>query len=200
MDLLIGTNNAGKLHEYNTILKGLPLNILSLRDIGLDLDVEETGTTFSENAAIKARAFARASGLLSLADDSGLCVDALNGGPGLHSARYGGPGLDDAGRRRKLLSEMDEVEDENRAAHFACVIALVNPADDKIVTVEGAVNGHILRAESDGPHGFGYDPLFRPEGYDVTFADLPPEVKDRVSHRGVAALKLIPVLKQLTGV
>ncbi len=196
MDILIGTNNKGKLREYRQIFAGLPIRFYSLSELGLVLDVEETGGTFVENAILKARAFAAAADMVALADDTGLCVHALNGAPGLHSARYGGAGLDDAGRRRLLLSEMHSIPDEARTAHFETVLALAFPDSPRIITVRGAVYGRILREER-GNNGFGYDPIFVPKGYDRTFAELSPDEKDRISHRGRAARKLVPILEDL---
>ncbi len=196
MELLVGTNNVGKVREYRSLLADLPITFLTLADIGLDMDVDETGTTFAENATIKALAFAKASGLWTVADDSGLCVDALDGGPGVYSARFGGPGLDDRGRRLKLLEIMVDVPDGQRTAYFQCVIALARPVEADIVTVSGRCMGHIRRAES-GTDGFGYDAIFQPDGFDVTFAELTREEKGNISHRGAAVRALVPVLRQL---
>jgi XTP/dITP diphosphohydrolase len=146
---------------------------------------EETGTTYTENALIKARAGAAITGTLSLGDDSGIEVDALDGGPGLHSARWGGPTLDDAGRNALLLERLRDVPAERRTARFRCVIALVEPGGRECV-VEGVVEGRIIHAPR-GKGGFGYDPLFYYAPLGGTFGELPAEVKHRVSHRAVAA-------------
>lgn len=196
MDLLVGTNNPGKIHEFRSLLADLPIQVLTLADIGLDMDVAETGTTFEENATIKAAAFAKASGLWTAADDSGLCVDALDGGPGVYSARFGGAGLDDRGRRLKLLETLVNVPDGQRTAYFQCVIALARPVENAIVTVSGHCMGRIRREES-GTDGFGYDAVFQPDGFDVTFAELTREDKGKISHRGAAVRALVPVLKEL---
>lgn len=194
--LLIGTQNQGKVREYQKLLADAPVEIVGLDDVGLEkLDVEETGTTFEENALIKARAYAAASGLPALADDSGLVVDALNGRPGVHSARYGGPGLDDAGRRHALLDEMQSISDAERTARFVCVIAVVEPDSTSAQTVAGTVEGRIIREERDAGRGFGYDPVFMPDGYTQTFGELDSAIKNRISHRGEAAKKLIPILQ-----
>lgn len=196
MRLLIATQNAGKLREYRRLLADTPYEVVGLADVGLGaMDVEETGTTFAENALLKARAYAVASGTLTLADDSGLAVDALQGRPGVYSARYGTPGLDDAGRRRYLLNEMQHVPTDERRARFVCVIALVDPNSDNVQTFEGRCEGHILQTERDAGKGFGYDALFQPEGYDKTFAELPTEEKNRMSHRGRAGEKLLRWLR-----
>jgi XTP/dITP diphosphohydrolase len=198
MQLLIATQNAHKRAEFQALLDGIPYELVLPAEIGLgDFDVEETGTTLAENAALKARAFARASGLLSLADDSGLFVDALNGEPGIYSKRYGGPGLDDAGRRRRLLEALQDVADEQRTARFEAVIAVADPLaktpQSELLMVHGICPGKIIH-EDRGAGGFGYDPLFIPDGYDQTFAEMEPELKDRASHRGLAAAQILPLL------
>jgi XTP/dITP diphosphohydrolase len=198
MEILIATGNKGKILEYGLLLADLPIILLSLADVGLDgMDVEETGVTFHENAALKALTYAKESGKITLADDSGLCVDALGGQPGVHSARYGGNGLDDRGRRLALLDAMGNVPDELRIAHFECVIALADPKSMTCSYSYGICPGRILNADADGPEGFGYDALFVPDGYDQSFAQLTKETKNSISHRANAAKELIPILKQL---
>jgi XTP/dITP diphosphohydrolase len=196
--LLVATNNRGKIREYKEILEeGLPpeVEITFPAQEGLDLDVEESGETFEENALLKAVEFARASGLLTLADDSGLEVDALGGAPGVYSARYAGPGTTDADRYRKLLGELADVPPEARAARFRCVVALAGP-DGVIGSAQGTVEGEI-GFEARGSMGFGYDPVFTVEGYGgLTMAELPPEVKNRISHRARALQAAMPLLKQ----
>lgn len=200
MEILIATQNAGKVQEYRDLLKDIDVTLVGLADIGLEsLDVEENGTTFEENALIKAKAYAIASKMIALADDSGLCVDALDGRPGLYSARYGGAGLDDAGRRQKLLSELETVPTDKRTARFECVIAVVNPATDKVISASGTCPGHIASAESDGDGGFGYDPIFIPAGHAKTFADFPESQKNVMSHRGIATQNIVPKLVLLNG-
>jgi len=199
--LLIATQNPGKVQEYQELLPADRIpgwEIIGLNDIGLNtLDVDETGTTFEENAILKARTYAQASGLLTLSDDSGLAVDALDGAPGIYSARYGGPGLDDAGRRAHLLRALTDVPDAQRTARFICVIALFDPHDEQVYTSYGKVEGRLLHEER-GSDGFGYDPLFVPEGYSRTFAELTAEVKHANSHRGVAAQQVPAILTHLS--
>jgi len=198
MDLLIGTSNTGKLHELEVIFAGLPLRLLNLKEVGLgDTDVEETATTLEDNARLKAETYAKASGYLTLADDTGLYVDALDGAPGIYPHRYGGPGLTMADRRQKLLNELKGMPDEARTARFVCVIALANPASDEVTLVTGTCPGRIAQAESDMGIGFGYDPIFIPEGYTQTFSQLSEAEKNRISHRGRAAQRLLPILREL---
>lgn len=193
--LLVATQNRGKLREYQRLLTEYTL--LTTVDAGLgDFDVEETGATFAENAILKARAYMQASGLITLADDSGLAVDALDGRPGVYSARYGGPGLDDAGRRAKLLADLRDVPDDRRTARFMCVVAVARPGVDEVLQVEGRVEGRILHTER-GTGGFGYDALFQPDGHAQTFGELAAEVKDGLSHRGRAVTALKPLLDDL---
>jgi XTP/dITP diphosphohydrolase len=195
MELLIATHNLGKLREYQALLPDYTL--LGLSDVGLSaLDVEESGSTFLENAALKAVQYARASGRITLSDDSGLCVDALDGAPGVLSARYGGPGLDDAERRAYLLAQMRSVPEGQRTARFVCVIALHDPRTGQTYAVEGVCEGRIL-TEERGTGGFGYDRLFVPDGFDLTYAEMPPAQKDALSHRGRAVQKLLPILSEV---
>lgn len=197
MDLLIGTSNAGKLHEFEVMLAGLPLRLLSLNDVGLgDMDVEETATTLEDNARLKAEVYAKASGYVTLADDTGLYVDALDGRPGIYPARYGGPGLTMAQRRQKLLGELAGVAASERTAAFACVIALARPGGE-VSFVKGVCKGSIAEAESGGTGGFGYDPIFIPEGYTLTFSQIGEDEKNRISHRGRAAELIVPILEKL---
>jgi XTP/dITP diphosphohydrolase len=197
--LLIATNNPGKVREYEELLVDLKsVELTRPAQEGLTLEVEETGATFEENARLKALAFARASGLLTLADDSGLEVDALDGAPGVHSARYAGPGATDADRCRKLLAALAGVPSGQRSARFRCVVALAEPSGIVYIadgTCEGEI-GHIPRGE----HGFGYDPIFLVAGYGGrTMAELDPAVKNRISHRGRALLAARPFLARLLG-
>lgn len=198
MKLLVATQNKGKIREYQRLLSELPeVKVLGLDEFGLEqFSVEETGMTFHENALLKAKAYAEQSSILTLADDSGLVVDALNGRPGVYSARYGGVGLDDAGRRAYLLSEMEGIPDDQRTARFVCVIAVYNPQSNQSAAVEGACEGRILQEERDAGYGFGYDPLFQPDRYTKSFAELEPDIKNQISHRGVAAGKLPDVLRR----
>lgn len=184
--LLIATNNEGKLREYGDLLAGLPVQLVSLREAGIDLEVEETGQTFAENAILKASCYARASGLCTLADDSGLEVDALGGEPGVMSSRYAGPQATDADRVRFLLDKMKDVPDDQRSARFRCVIAVASPAG-KVETSEGIVEG-VIASEPRGDQGFGYDPIFYLPEMTRTMAELPPAIKNRISHRARAAV------------
>lgn len=198
MELLIATQNQGKVKEYQRLLADVDATVIGLQEVGLgDLDVEETGTTFEENALLKAKAYAEASGKIALADDSGLVVDALDGRPGVYSARYGKPEFDDAGRRAYLLEEMLDVPSEKRTARFRCVIAVHNPETGESYTVDGACEGTILTEERDAGKGFGYDAVFQPDGYDKSFGELDPAEKNRISHRGLAAKKLPDILVKL---
>jgi len=184
--LLVATNNPGKVREYQDLLVGLNLELVGLADAGTDTEVDETGRTFEENARLKAEAYGRASGLLTLADDSGLEVEALGGAPGVFSARYAGKGATDADRYRKLLVALDGVPWEKRGARFRCVIALAWP-DGHIETFDGQCDG-VIAFEPKGTNGFGFDPVFYMPEHGCTIAELPDEVKNRVSHRARAAM------------
>jgi XTP/dITP diphosphohydrolase len=183
--LVVATLNRGKGRELLALLGDLPYDIMLLADLPGATLPEETGTTYRENALIKARAAARATGALTLGDDSGIEVDALGGAPGLYSARFGGPGLDDTGRYNLLLQRLRGLPPERRTARFRCVIALVGPDDSERI-VEGVVEGAIAEAPR-GTGGFGYDPVFFYPPLARTFGELPTEVKHRVDHRGAAA-------------
>lgn len=193
--LLIPTTNAGKLREYRLLLKGVPFALVSPAEAGVTLDIEETGKTFEENARLKAQACARASGLLTLADDSGLEVDALGGKPGVMSARYAGKNATDADRVRYLLAKLEGVPLEKRAAHFRCVIAIAR-ADGRVETCSGECAG-VIALEPHGSHGFGYDPVFFLPGLGKTMAELPAEIKNRVSHRARAVTKAREILERI---
>lgn len=195
MKFVLATNNPKKLKEMAEILGKLGVEVVSPKELGIHIEVEETGTTFAENAMLKAKAICAAAGLPAIADDSGLCVDALNGGPGVYSARYGGEGLDDVQRYQLLLANMRG--QTTRAAHFACAIACVFP-DGKVLTAEGQCHGTIAFAPM-GEGGFGYDPVFFVPEYRKTFGQLTAEEKSKISHRGKAltifAEKLATYLK-----
>lgn len=182
MKFVLASHNPGKLAEMQSILSGYGVEVVSPAEVGVSLEVEETGGTFGENAMLKAKAYCEASGLPAIADDSGLCVDALNGGPGVYSARYGGEDLDDRGRCMLLLSNMRG--QTTRAAHFSCAIACAFP-DGRTLTTEGRCDGAIAFAPL-GDGGFGYDPLFLLTEKGKTFGQLSPEEKSAVSHRGKA--------------
>lgn len=191
MKLAIATNNQHKLQEIRAILGDSFEELLSLKDLGIDVDVEETGSTLEENALIKARAILSLSGIATLADDTGLMVDALNGAPGVYSARYAGEEHDDAKNRALLLKNLDGVKD--RSAHFATVIALCYP-DGKTLTALGRVNGEILLSER-GTEGFGYDSLFFSTELGKTFAEATQAEKNSVSHRGRALRAMLELVK-----
>lgn len=199
--LVIATNNPGKLREFRLLLDGCGFDLATPRELEFEFDVEETGSTFEENAILKATAAARLCGLPALADDSGLEVDALDGRPGVFSARYAGPGRTDpdiAGARQLelLLEELRGVPDARRTARFRCVIAIATP-DGQVRTVDGIFEGRI-GYEPRGEHGFGYDPIFIVRD-DVTSAELAPDDKNRISHRGKAALKACEILRTMAG-
>lgn len=181
MKIIAATKNKNKLREFGEILKGF--EIISQEEAGIDIEVEETGTTFEENSLLKAQAIYEKSGIPAIADDSGLCVDALNGEPGVYSARYGGEGYDDAGRVELLLKNMKDIPDEKRTARFVCAITMVS--DDGIITARGECEGRINHAPV-GENGFGYDPVFYMEEYGKTTAEMTPDEKNAVSHRGKA--------------
>jgi XTP/dITP diphosphohydrolase len=193
--LVVATGNPGKARELLSLLAGLPLEIRTLADYPPFTLPEETGDTYEANARLKAEATARHTGALALGDDSGLEVDALGGGPGIRSARFGGPGLDDRGRVRHLLARLADVPDAGRTARFRCVIALAAP-DGGVRTVSGECEGRILR-EPRGAGGFGYDPVFFYPPLARTFAELSDEEKAGVSHRGRAAAAARAVLASM---
>lgn len=193
--LLVATHNPGKAREYARLLGDLPLAVTWLTDIGIHTAVEETGATFTENALLKARFYAETSGLLTWADDSGLEVDALDGQPGVYSARYGGDGLNDRQRYEALLVALEGVPAAARTARFRCVVAIASP-DGQAWTAEGAIEGAILTAPR-GNHGFGYDPVFFVNGRDASMAELPSVVKNQISHRAIATAKGRAILAAL---
>ena len=180
------------------MLAGLDIDIRSPQDFGLeDLDVPETGNSFAENARLKAVEFARAAGMPALADDTGLCVSALDGAPGLQTARFGGLGLNDADRRQLLLYKLEQCgKGSDRRAEFRCVVCVASPHGAIFCEAEGVCPGFIASSEQPGPFGFGYDPLFIPSGHSHSFSQLPDEVKDRISHRGRAIAALRPQLEK----
>ena len=196
--LVLATRNKGKLVEFHRILDALAPGEVNL--VGVDefpdlVDVEETGSTFEENALLKARYTANATGLPSISDDSGLCVDFLNGDPGIYSARWAGTHGDDQANLEKLLSELRDVSDDKRTAHFTCVAALAMP-DGRTHVEEGLFHGQILHAPV-GQEGFGYDPIFQPLGMSISSAQMSPQEKDAVSHRGKALRLIAPHVIQM---
>ena len=192
MKLVLASKNPKKLKEMNEILSAFGIEVCLQADVGLDLDVEETGTTFEENSMLKAKAVMEASGLPAIADDSGLCVDVLGGAPGVYSARYGGEGLDDVGRYRLLLENMKGMGP--RTAKFVSVITCCFPNGD-VLTARGECPGTIAFAPQ-GDNGFGYDPVFWLPQLKKTFAQLSAEEKNAISHRGRALEKFQTMLEE----
>lgn len=193
--LLVATHNRGKVREYRGLLSDLPLQVTYLAQEGIDLQVEETGQTLEENAILKATAHAAASGLWTWADDSGLEVDALGGVPGVHSNRYAGPNASDEDRYRKLLKDLDGIPREQRSARFRCVVAIATP-EGRVLTATGRREG-VIGFEPHGHHGFGYDPVFYMPEFGQTMAELDPELKNRVSHRALAAIEAKAILREM---
>lgn len=198
--LVIATRNAGKILEFRRILDAISEGAIEL--LGIDqfpelIDVEETGSTFEENALLKARYTAKMTGLPAISDDSGLCIDALGGAPGIFSARWAGQHGNDKANLEKVLDELKEVTDENRGAHFICFAALVLP-DGREKVAEGRFEGAILH-RAIGDQGFGYDPIFQPLGMSISSAELSAEEKDEVSHRGKSLRAIAPHVIEMLG-
>ncbi|MGB5192109.1 MAG: RdgB/HAM1 family non-canonical purine NTP pyrophosphatase [Polyangiales bacterium] len=197
MRLLIATMNEGKLREYQRLLAKVPgLELETMATLSTRVDVEEDRDTFDGNARKKATEIAAVARLPCLADDSGLEVDALGGRPGVYSARYSGEGATDESNNLKLLEELQRVPDAKRTARFRCAIVVVDARGRELAAVDGTCEGRIGHQPS-GSHGFGYDPLFIPDGYSQTMAELGPETKNEISHRAMAAAKLVPLLREL---
>jgi XTP/dITP diphosphohydrolase len=192
--ILVATLNPGKVREISTALAPTGIEVRGLDSLPDPPDIEETGTTFDENARLKAEGYSRLTDLFVLADDSGLEVDALGGAPGVQSARYGGPGLDDEGRNRKLLAALAGVAPERRTARFRCVLALARQGTT-LATFEGVIEGRLLD-EPRGYNGFGYDPLFFHPESGCTTAELTTAEKQRVSHRGKAIAAFLEALRR----
>ena len=193
--LLLATNNTGKVKEFRNLFQNIPFEIVTPKELGIDMDVEENGATYAENARLKACALAAVSGLLSLADDSGLEVDALNGEPGVMSARYAGKSASDAERVNYLLSKLKNIPKGKRTARFRCVIAIASHGG-QVEFCEGECNG-IIAIEPCGKNGFGYDPIFCFPKYGKTMAELPIEIKNQISHRGLASQKARLILNKI---
>ena len=210
MEICAATNNAGKLKELRRILEAQGHTVRSLKELAVDIDPEETGTTFAENVQIKAEAFCQATGLPTVADDSGLCVDALNGEPGVYSARYCGHHGDDEANNDKLLENLADVPAEKRSAKFVSAVCLRMP-DGRSLLCMGECPGSIAFARIPGDYGFGYDPLFvpdkcglpdgttRPNAEGRSYAQLTPAEKDAISHRGRAMEKLAQEMPEFFG-
>ncbi len=192
--LLIATGNIGKVNELRGMLSGLPVELVSLNDVAPVADIEETGATFEENAILKARGYALQTGTWALADDSGLEVEALNGAPGVLSARYAGTetGFDE--KIKRLLAEIRDKADATRRARFVCSVALADAAGEIRFVADGICDGTIA-TEPRGTGGFGYDPIFVPDGFDLTFGEIGVAKKQQISHRGRAIAKIIPFLR-----
>ena len=196
VQLVLATRNAKKLAELDRLLAGagLDVEILGSDAFGDLPEIEETGSTFAENSLIKARAVSTHTGLIAIADDSGLCVDALDGQPGIYSARWAGQGATDESNLDLVLEQIRDIEPARRTAHFACAAALVLPSGEEYV-VQGQVNG-VLLTQRRGVGGFGYDPIFLPDGCDITTAEMTSEQKDAISHRGQAMRALVLVIQE----
>ena len=190
---IVATKNKGKLKEIGEILKSLPFEVVSMEDVGISKDIEEYGSTFEENALIKAREVHRLTGETVMADDSGLEVDYLNGAPGIYSARFAGEEATDEDKNKKLLLLLKDVPFEKRTARFICAIAVVF-SDSKEFTVKGICEG-FMAGEPKGTHGFGYDPLFFLPEYNMTTAEMSPTEKHKISHRGKALGLMVEQLK-----
>ena len=182
--IVFATANEGKVKEIKEILKDFPIEVVSMKEMGITADIEEDGTTFEENSLIKARALSKLTGLPALADDSGLEVDYLNGEPGIYSARYLGRDTDYDYKNNYIINKLSEAQDKERSARFVCVISLVLP-DGREFVERGVVEG-LIGYEQKGENGFGYDPIFYLPEYSKTSAELSPEEKNKISHRGKA--------------
>ena len=195
MKVVLASRNRHKLVEISKITEKFGIELVLQSELGIDIDVEETGTTFEENSLLKAKAVMEATGLPALADDSGIAVDALNGEPGIYSARYGfDESLDDWGRLLLLLKNTEHVPDGQRQAQFVCVISMVTP-DGQVIQARGEIHGELLR-EPVGENGFGYDPIFYYPPFGKTTAEISPEEKNEVSHRGKALKVFYEKLKE----
>lgn len=200
--VVLATRNLGKVKEFERMLQGadLDIQVLGLRDFPDMPDVEETGSTFAENALLKAHQISEYTGLPALADDSGLCVDALGGAPGIFSARWAGSHGDDRANLEKVVSQIREMQAPSHSARFKCAVALVIPSTHPSGPAEVLRSGEMvgeLVLEPRGTNGFGYDPIFVPNGFTQTTAELPAEVKDQISHRGQALAAMLPEIVRL---
>lgn len=195
--LLVATRNVGKLQELRGLLGDLPFDLYGLSSFSGVLEIQETGESFVENASLKAAGYATQARLLTLADDSGLAVDALGGAPGVFSARYAGRGASDEERTKKLLAELSRLKGPKRGARFVSAVAIASSEGEILNVSVGSCDGYLALAPR-GSAGFGYDPIFIPAGYEQTFAELKPEIKNRISHRARALLGAREFLGTLT--
>jgi XTP/dITP diphosphohydrolase len=194
LELLIATKNVGKIKEFRQILADLPVNLRSADEFEQIIEPEETGETFADNAILKAIYYAEKTGFVALADDSGLAVDALDGAPGVFSARYAGAEATNQEKIAKLLNELSETPDEARLARFICSMAVADERGKILHLAEGICEGKIAR-QAKGTHGFGYDPIFVPQGFSESFGELSDEIKSKISHRARAIHKIIAFLR-----
>lgn len=186
MDIIFASTNKGKIREFKEILAPYGINVISLTDIGFNEDIVEDGNTFLENAIIKAKTISKKYNKIAMSDDSGICVEALNGAPGIHSARYS-PNRDDKENNKLLLKNLGD--NKNRRAYYECDIVIYFPTD-KYYSYVGKCYGNIAYKE-EGDRGFGYDPLFIPDGFDISFGLIPAEEKNKISHRGIAIREML---------
>ncbi|MDQ3323519.1 MAG: XTP/dITP diphosphatase [Acidobacteriota bacterium] len=199
MQILVATKNAGKVRELERLLTGLPLRLRSVNEFPGVAEAVESGATFVENAVLKAKFYALQTGLWSLADDSGLEVEALGGAPGVFSARYAGAKATDEENIEKLLNELNKNSDDERRARFVCAMAICDGGGRVKYTAEAKCEGRIT-STANGSNGFGYDPIFIPDGFAQTFGELSNETKQKISHRARAAQKIIQYLRSSTGI
>lgn len=192
--LLAATNNEGKIKELKELLADLPCELKGLNDFKNISEVEETGTTFEENAILKAKGYAKQTGIWSVADDSGLEIEALKGAPGVYSARYGGTDSGYDKKNEMILAEIAQTGSENRAAQFVCVMAISDENGEIKHLAKGICRGKVA-FQSSGTNGFGFDPIFIPDGYENTFGELSNEIKQKISHRGAASAEIIRFLR-----
>jgi len=198
LKLLVATTNRGKLSELEGLLQGLPFDLLTLGDLEIVDEVEETGSTFTTNAELKASAYAQRSSLLTIADDSGLEVRSLGGRPGVHTARYGGPHTSFDEKMRLLLREMESAGND-RTARFVCAVSVADELGRNLISTVGICDGHIA-TEQRGSLGFGYDPIFVPDGYEQTFGELSADIKQKISHRSRSFAQIIPFLRDFIAI
>lgn len=196
--LLIATNNAGKVAELRSMITDIPIEIVGLDSFAECAEVPETGDTFDQNARLKAVGYAKQTGIVALADDSGLEVSALGGRPGVLSARYGGAETSFTEKINLLLNEIVQTGDTDRRARFVCSIAIASPGGEILFSADGVCDGSIAEMPR-GTGGFGYDPVFIPDGYELTFGELRAREKHKISHRGRAFLQIMPFLRRFSG-